>query len=165
MKRIYWSNRTYESWTLYLAATENGLCYVGFNVQGLMDWVKAKLPAYQIEQRDEEIQPYTKELEEYLKGERASFTFASDMHGTKFQLAVWREIRNIPYGQTKTYSEIANQLKKPTAIRATAAAIGANPLLFVVPCHRVIGKNGQLTGYRGGLERKRQLVLMESQQD
>ena len=73
-----------------------------------------------------------------------------DYKGTSFQMAVWNALCQIPYGQTFTYSDIANQIGKPAAVRAVGAAIGANPLLITVPCHRVIGKSGALTGYRGG---------------
>ncbi len=92
---------------------------------------------------------------------RKNFTIPFDFHGTTFQLDVWKALSEIPYGQTKSYSEIANQIQKPRAVRAVGSAIGANPILITVPCHRVIGKNGALTGYRGGMEMKTKLLKLE----
>jgi len=74
---------------------------------------------------------------------------------------VWKALNEIPYGQTKTYSDIAHSINKPAAVRAVGAAIGANPILLAVPCHRIVGKNGTLTGYRGGLEMKKKLLELE----
>ena len=99
----------------------------------------------------------------YLEGKRKIFTVPFDFNGTAFQLAVWNALCEIPYGQTKSYSDIANYINKPAAVRAVGAAIGANPVLITVPCHRVVGKNGSLTGYRGGLEMKTQLLDLERQ--
>lgn len=80
---------------------------------------------------------------------------------TKFETLVWQQLLSIPLGQTVSYSELAQQLGKPTAYRAVAAAVGKNPISLIVPCHRVIGKNGDLTGYAGGLDRKKALLLLE----
>lgn len=84
-----------------------------------------------------------------------TFTIPIDVYGTAFQLAVWNTVREIPYGETHSYSEIAERIQKPNAVRAVGTAVGANPLLITIPCHRVIGKNGKLTGFRGGLEMKK----------
>ena len=98
-----------------------------------------------------------------MKGKEQTFTVSFDYKGTAFQLAVWNALCEIPYGQTTSYSDIANSINKPTAVRAVGAAIGANPVLITVPCHRVVGKNGSLTGYRGGLEMKTQLLDLEKE--
>jgi methylated-DNA-[protein]-cysteine S-methyltransferase len=113
-------------------------------------------------QDDEKLRPYTDELEEYFRGKRKNFLQPLDLYGTPFQLSVWNALRKIPYGHTQSYSEIADYIQKPASVRAVGAAIGANPILIVVPCHRAIGKNGKLTGYRGGLEIKKQLLQLES---
>ncbi|EEK77424.1 Methylated-DNA--protein-cysteine methyltransferase [Bacillus cereus R309803] len=110
------------------------------------------------------MQTYTKEIIEYLENNRETFTFPIDAYGTSFQLSVWNTVREIPYGKTYSYSEIAEKMQKPTAIRAVATAIAANPLLITIPCHRVIGKNGKLTGFRGGLEMKKELLILEKSQ-
>ena len=101
------------------------------------------------------------EIEEYLNGDRKSFTFPLDMQGTPFQIEVWNELLNIPYGETRSYGEIAAAVGRPRAARAVGSAIGANPLSIIVPCHRVIGKNGSLVGFGGGLRLKERLLLLE----
>ncbi len=105
--------------------------------------------------------PYARELTDYLEGRRSSFTVPHDLKGTAFQRAVWEALGRIPYGQTVTYSDIAQEVGRPAAVRAVGAAIGANPVMIVVPCHRVIGKNGALTGFRGGLGMKTRLLELE----
>jgi O-6-methylguanine DNA methyltransferase len=101
------------------------------------------------------------ELRRYFAGERVQFSCALDLHGTPFQLAVWRELCRIPYGETRSYGEIACAIGKPNAARAVGAANGANPVAIIVPCHRVIGSNGALTGYGGGLPTKFWLLSLE----
>jgi methylated-DNA-[protein]-cysteine S-methyltransferase len=101
------------------------------------------------------------ELDEYFAGERREFTTPLAPEGTPFQLKVWEALRTIPYGTTTSYGEIAAQVGKPTASRAVGAANGKNPIAVIVPCHRVIGANGSLTGYGGGLERKELLLGLE----
>ena len=102
------------------------------------------------------------ELEEYFSGERTSFSVPMRPAGSEFQRAVWDAIAAIPYGETSTYTALARQLGHPTAVRAVGAAVGRNPLTVVVPCHRVIGAGGALTGYAGGLDRKRTLLALEA---
>ncbi|UGT44743.1 methylated-DNA--[protein]-cysteine S-methyltransferase [Nocardia yamanashiensis] len=102
------------------------------------------------------------QLEAYFAGERTGFDLEMSSSGSEFQDQVWRALDEIPYGTTVTYGEIAARIGAPrAAIRAVGAAIGANPLLIVRPCHRVIGANGSLTGYAGGLPRKQQLLTLE----
>jgi O-6-methylguanine DNA methyltransferase len=101
------------------------------------------------------------ELRRYLAGERVQFTCPLDLHGTEFQVEVWEELFRIPYGETRTYAEIARAIGRPAAVRAVGAANGANPVAIIVPCHRVIGSNGTLTGYGGGLPTKAWLLSLE----
>ncbi|UYP18731.1 methylated-DNA--[protein]-cysteine S-methyltransferase [Rhodococcus sp. Z13] len=100
---------------------------------------------------------------EYFAGDRTRFTLPLAPVGTAFQLQVWEALRQIEYGTTRTYSQIALAVGRPTAIRAVAAANARNPLSIVVPCHRVIGSGGKLTGYAGGVERKRFLLEREAE--
>ena len=102
-----------------------------------------------------------REIMEYLKGERTSFDIAYELDGTAFQRKVWEELTKIPYGETRTYKEIAIAIGNPNASRAVGMANNKNPLMMVVPCHRVIGANGKLVGYGGGLAMKRELLAME----
>lgn len=104
----------------------------------------------------------TKQLSEYFAGERTAFDIELRLAGTPFQQRVWTALRDIPYGQTVSYGELAETLGQPTASRAVGLANGKNPIGIIVPCHRVIGANGSLTGYGGGLERKRWLLAFES---
>lgn len=101
------------------------------------------------------------QLREYFAGRRRSFDVALDLRGTEFQVAVWGELLRIPYGETITYAELARRIGRPSAIRAVGAANGANPIAVIVPCHRVVGSNGSLTGYGGGIERKQWLLAHE----
>lgn len=104
----------------------------------------------------------TSEVQEYFEGRRQKFTVPLAPMGTPFQQTVWRELKAIPYGQTISYQALAERIGQPTAMRAVARANGDNPLTIVVPCHRVIGKDGTLTGYGGGLWRKRLLLHLET---
>ena len=102
------------------------------------------------------------QLREYFEGKRTRFDFPIDLQGTAFQKTVWNALLEIPYGHTLSYMDLAKRLGDPRAIRAVAAANGQNPLWVVVPCHRVIGSDGSLTGYAGGLHRKKWLLNHES---
>jgi O-6-methylguanine DNA methyltransferase len=104
---------------------------------------------------------YARELEEYFAGERRQFTFSLDLRGTGFQLDCWRALLAIPYGETRTYADIARAVGKPTAFRAAGMANNRNPIAIVVPCHRVIASDGTLCGYGGGLDVKRKLLELE----
>jgi methylated-DNA-[protein]-cysteine S-methyltransferase len=103
-----------------------------------------------------------RQLTEYFAGGRKSFDLPLDFSGTPFQKQVWSELLNIPFGQTRTYGEIANAIGKPRAFRAVGAANGRNPISIVAPCHRVIGKDGSLTGFAGGLAAKECLLGIET---
>lgn len=105
----------------------------------------------------------SKELLEYFEGERQIFTFPITIKGTPFQERVWKELLNIPYGETKTYGEIAAAIQKPKASRAVGMANHRNRLPIVIPCHRVIGSNGKMVGYALGLDKKAYILQMEQQ--
>lgn len=104
------------------------------------------------------------ELQQYFTGQLKQFSLPLDVSGTQFQQQVWQALLSIPYGTTCSYADIANRLNNPKAVRAVGAANGKNPVSIVVPCHRVIGANGRLTGYAGGLDRKERLLNLESPQ-
>lgn len=116
-----------------------------------------------IDEKSELTDKLIKELKEYLKGTRKDFTIYDSMllAGTDFQKKVWKELLNIPYGQTKTYKEIAKAINNEKATRAVATAIGKNPLIIIIPCHRVIGSDGKLRGYAYGVETKKKLLSLE----
>ena len=104
------------------------------------------------------------QLTAYFAGKLTAFDLALAPAGTPFQISVWRALQSIPYGETTTYGAIAKQIENPSAIRAVGAANGANPIPIVIPCHRVIGSNGKLTGFGGGLPTKELLLKLESRQ-
>jgi len=164
METVYWSPLHYGPWRLYVAATDKGLCCVTLPNEPwetLTRFIGRHYPEAALERNDQYIAPFAQELSAYLNGRLRQFTIPLDIKGTPFQLAVWDVLRQIPYGELATYGEIAAQLKKPTASRAVGAAVGANPVPPVIPCHRVVGKDGRLTGYRGGLDVKAALLRLE----
>ncbi|MFC3034759.1 methylated-DNA--[protein]-cysteine S-methyltransferase [Pseudoalteromonas fenneropenaei] len=133
-----------------LQATAQGLCYVGFH------------PKYaQTQGENEHLSLAAQQLEEYFAGKRQTFSVSLDVTGTPFQKAVWQVLRQVPYATTTTYGWMAKQLNNPKAVRAVGAANGKNPISFIVPCHRIIGANGTLTGYAGGLANKAWLLEHE----
>lgn len=163
---VYWSTIQNSNWHLYLAAISEGLCYVGSqdaSFEQLSDYITAKFADHTLVEDDTQLEPYKSELLNYLSGRHTQFDIPIYTKGTPFQQAVWQALAEIPYSETRTYSDIANSIGKPSAVRAVGTAIGANPVLIAIPCHRVIGKNGSLTGYRGGMEMKRQLLELEAE--
>jgi methylated-DNA-[protein]-cysteine S-methyltransferase len=120
------------------------------------------------EMRNEERHPVLveteRQLNEYFAGKRREFALRLDMRGTAFQKDVWEALLAIPYGETRSYGEIAKNIGKPSASRAVGAANGRNPIPIVVPCHRVIGSTGKLTGFGGGLDMKEKLLGIESEE-
>jgi len=102
-----------------------------------------------------------RQLAEYFAGDRKKFDVPLALRGTPFQLDVWRALQRIPYGETRSYADIARAIDRPTATRAVGAANGANPIPIIIPCHRVIGTNGALTGFGGGIDVKQRLLNLE----
>ncbi|MBQ1416929.1 MAG: methylated-DNA--[Selenomonas sp.] len=121
-----------------------------------------------VPEQDERHQPTSlsnevyAQLQAYFAGRRTEFSLPYELIGTTFQKQVWAQIAKIPYGQTVTYKDIAQAIGKPRAFQATGRAVGANPLAIIIPCHRVIGSSGDLTGYAFGLEMKKSLLKLES---
>lgn len=106
-----------------------------------------------------------RQLREYFAGARTRFDIPLDFHGTDFQKSVWRALLAIPFGETRSYAAIAREIGRPAAVRAVGAANGRNPISIIAPCHRVIGSNGALTGFAGGLETKDFLLRLEGRQE
>jgi methylated-DNA-[protein]-cysteine S-methyltransferase len=104
----------------------------------------------------------SEEILEYLNGKRTTFSVPILFEGTRFQREIWRQIGLIPFGKTITYSELASRVKAPKAVRAAGSATAKNPLSIIIPCHRVVGKNGGMTGFAGGLDRKKSLLKIEA---
>jgi methylated-DNA-[protein]-cysteine S-methyltransferase len=128
---------------------------------GLFMPAEAHEPPPGAERDDQGFATVVRQLEEYFAGHRRAFDVVIAPPGTTFQRRVWDELQRIDYGQTISYAELAARIGRPTAIRAAGAANGANPISILIPCHRVIGSDGSLTGYGGGLEAKRALLELE----
>lgn len=146
--------------TLLLAATDKGLSGLYFEQHkyflGPQGWRRDASHPH--------LREAARQLDEYFAGKRRSFEVALDLRGTPFQRAVWEALLALPYGCTTTYQAIARDIAKPLAIRAAGTAIGRNPVSIIVPCHRVLGAAGSLSGYAGGLERKRFLLALEGEE-
>lgn len=140
----------FENISLYLVATETHLINIQFTQ-----------PQKALLQTTELLSMATIQLDEYFQGKLTTFSLPFKLTGTPFQLAVWKELQNIPYGQTTSYKEIAQKINKPKACRAVGMANNKNPLPIIIPCHRVIGSNGKLIGYAGGLKLKNYLLELE----
>lgn len=140
----------FENISLYLVATETHLINIQFTQ-----------PQKALLQTTELLSMATIQLDEYFQGKRTTFSLPFKLTGTPFQLAVWKELQNIPYGQTTSYKEIAQKINKPKACRAVGMANNKNLLPIIIPCHRVIGSNGKLIGYAGGLKLKNYLLELE----
>jgi len=128
-----------------------------------MTWLERRLSSVCLVE-GAEVEPLRQameQLERYFAGEYIQFSCSLDLRGSVFQVDVWEELYRIPYGQTRSYAQIANAIGRPKAVRAVGAANGANPVAIIVPCHRVIGSNGTLTGYGGGLPMKEWLLGLE----
>lgn len=150
----YWTDMKTPVGRMRLTASATGLMRADFLDEPLEingDCIETKV-----------LQLARKELTEYFAGYRTHFEVPLDLRGTEFQLEVWRELQLIPYGTTVTYGEIAKHLLMTNGARAVGLANGQNPIAVIVPCHRVIGHKGQLTGYAGGLDRKAWLLKHES---
>lgn len=156
MTRRYEQSMTSPLGPLRLVASERGLCGVYFEDHGKPQ----AEPAQHVEQHPM-LDLARAQIGEYLEGQREDFELTLAPEGTPFQRQVWAALLDIPHGQTRSYGELAAALGRPTAARAVGLANGRNPLSIVVPCHRVIGHGGSLTGYAGGLERKRWLLAHE----
>ena len=163
---LYWSSVACPQGLIIVMATERGVCWTGTPgtpIDEGFEWLRRKMQFDQVIEGEKiaHLQQAMGELRRYLAGEHVQFSCPLDLHGTPFQIAVWEELYRIPYGETRTYAEIARLIGRPAAVRAVGAANGANPVAIIVPCHRVIGTNGTLTGYGGGLPTKAWLLAME----
>ena len=123
----------------------------------------AEIPAGFVKAETPLIKKAAAQIEEYLNGKRKKFSLPLAMHGTEFQMDVWRALQTIPYGETRSYKEIAELVHRPKAVRAVGMANHRNPISIIVPCHRVIGHDGSLIGYGGGLPLKKFLLELEQE--
>jgi len=142
---------------LFLAASTKGLMRLEFEAR----MQKLNPGTTQLHKSKPALAPYLRELNDYFAGERREFSFPLDLRGTEFQLACWHALLEIPYGETRSYRDIAQAIGHPHAYRAVGMSNNRNPVAIVVPCHRVIASSGSLCGYGGGLDIKRKLLDLE----
>jgi methylated-DNA-[protein]-cysteine S-methyltransferase len=169
MEKLHTTNFNSAIGPLFLAASERGLVALEFDarlpgqqsIRPSPRHLREEQKGFHFESAYPLMQPYARELEEYFAGKRREFGFPLDLRGTDFQRACWLALLAIPYGETRTYADIARVVGKPNAFRAVGMANNRNPIAIVVPCHRVIASDGTLCGYGGGLDLKRKLLELE----
>lgn len=153
---------------MFVCATERGVCLLEFTDRRMLETefrdLQRLLKARIMAGKNSHTRQAEREIHEYFSGTRQHFDLTLDAPGTDFQRAVWQALRDVPYGQTSYYQSLARQIEKPAAVRAVAAANGANRIAIVIPCHRIIGKEGAMTGYGGGIARKEWLIEHERKQ-
>jgi O-6-methylguanine DNA methyltransferase len=169
MERLHSTIFTSPVGPLFLAASDHGLVAIEFNVRlpGQQSIrpnprdLRAERNGFKFELSAAAMQTYVQQMTEYFAGHRREFSFPLDLRGTDFQIACWRALLKIPYGETRTYADIARAVGSPQGFRAVGMANNRNPVAIVVPCHRVIASDGTLCGYGGGLDIKRKLLQLE----
>jgi AraC family transcriptional regulator of adaptative response/methylated-DNA-[protein]-cysteine methyltransferase len=151
---------------LLIATTERGLCAVrlGDSAEALQTELQTEFPRAEIHRDDAQLQPAVEALVQYLNGHEVALNLPLDIQATAFQRRVWEALQAIPFGETRSYTDIATAIAQPSAVRAVARACAANPVALVIPCHRVICGDGSLSGYRWGLQRKAALLAREAEQ-
>jgi len=152
---------------LLVAATDRGICAVSFgdDEASLRDELSKEFFAASVIENDASLKGVVDSILRGINGERTILSLPLDIRGTAFQMRVWSELRKIPYGETRTYAEVAEKVGNPRAVRAVARACATNPVAVVTPCHRVIASDGKLAGYRWGIERKVSLLSNEKKQN
>jgi O-6-methylguanine DNA methyltransferase len=162
MNRVYFDAYQWHQWPITLVISSDGLQMLEFSTpQKLQFREAARRPDIQFIHDAKALDPYLSQLREYFIGERRQFDMPLDLKGTAFQLRVWQFLQSIPYGQVTSYQEAASATGNSKAVRAAGMANNRNPVSIVVPCHRVVGKNGALVGYGGGLDLKETLLQLE----
>lgn len=166
MAKLYYKHIETELGILLLGRTDNGLCLVDRQtVDEIKNWSWFKkyfASSDLVEDQTRFLNEAFQQIQDYLSGQRKTFDLQIDLFSTPFQQSVWQTLQTIPYGETMTYGQIARELgKQPGASMAVGQAVGANPIMIVVPCHRVLGQGHTLTGYRGGVEMKAKLLDIE----
>lgn len=169
-RQVIWGEMESPVGLLLFAATDYGLCHLSFQGSQIRErvledlkrwlsrWITRPIHLTKDEQR---IRPYMQQVEDYFSKKRTTFDLPLDLYGTSFQKKVWNQLQKIPYGEVCSYKQLAKSIGNPRAVRAVGGANRQNPIAIVLPCHRVIGKDGSLVGYGGGLNRKRYLLIHE----
>ena len=149
---------------IWVASTDKVICAVGLGAEqpeDIFGWLARHVDSGPPQENPGALSEALSQLRAYFSGDRRAFDLPLDVRGTDFQRSVWEQVALIPYCETASYGEIARGIGRPESARAVGAAVGANPLPIIIPCHRVIGADGSLTGYGGGLEIKEALLRLE----
>ncbi|WP_027421298.1 methylated-DNA--[protein]-cysteine S-methyltransferase [Crocinitomix catalasitica] len=162
---LYTANFSTPIGEMYGLATDDGICLLEFaerkelkeEIASLKDYFKSEI----LDDENDHLLLLHKELHDYFKGKLQKFTVPTLLIGTDFQVSVWESLKSVPYAETRSYLEQTESIGEPNAIRAVATANGKNKLAIIIPCHRIIGSDGSLTGYAGGIDRKRFLLNLE----
>ncbi|MGX7030670.1 methylated-DNA--[protein]-cysteine S-methyltransferase [Vagococcus zengguangii] len=162
MNVLYYDDLKVKNYQVYLLVSSRGWVAISAFDEP-KDAFLSRYAAYDCRLSKQILAPYQRELAEYFEGSRQMFSLPIDLlgEGTAFQLEVWQALQGIPYGHTTSYSQIAQMIRRPNAVRAVGTAIGHNPLRIVIPCHRVLRSDGGMGGYNGGIEMKRTLLALE----
>ncbi|WP_078597470.1 methylated-DNA--[protein]-cysteine S-methyltransferase [Evansella clarkii] len=163
---IYYAEMDSPIGKLTVGKSEKGICFVEFGsseeTKPLIEkWLQSKLMNVKLVEDTEQLHEAAMQINEYFSGERRDFDLPLDLRGTQFQNLVWNQVKTIPYGETRSYKHIAMEIGAPKAVRAIGGANNQNPVPLIIPCHRVIGSNGSMVGYGGGLDKKVQLLTLE----
>jgi len=166
VRTITWTSVASPVGILYLAATENGLAFLDFgkSVDGFHRRVLEAYPKATLKESTRNLDLALQDLNRYWRGENAPPRSVFDLKGTQFQVKVWTALKHIPFGKVISYGDLAAKIGKPKSFRAVGAAVGKNPVAILIPCHRVIGSDGTLCGYGGGLDNKAKLLSHEGVQ-
>ena len=156
METLFYARTPSPAGPLFLAASKTGLVRLEFENR-----MQKMTPGIELSESKAALAPYLRELDEYFSGNLREFSFPLDLRGTAFQLACWHALLKIPYGETRSYADIARGIGHPNAYRAVGMSNNRNPIAIVVPCHRVIASSGALCGYGGGLDIKSKLLALE----
>jgi len=159
---FYWTHKfPFSSLTLAEYKGDIIVCSFGNDTRFLQELLRRYLPDVSLVRKREPLQSALNQLGEYFAGNRKRFQVSVSFYGTEFQRRVWAQLKKIKYGETASYGDIARALGDKNLMRAVGGANGANPISIIIPCHRVIGANGKLVGYGGGMEMKRKLLNLE----
>jgi O-6-methylguanine DNA methyltransferase len=164
MKTLYVASMDSPIGGLTFVGSERGLFYVFLPIEGrrvTAAMMRKRFPGARITVDDGCLEESLRQIREYFAGKRTKFSVKLDIQGTDFQKKVWKALTEVPYGETESYAGICRRIGRPAAARAVGAACGANPFPIIVPCHRIVGKDGSLTGFAGGLRMKEKLLEME----
>lgn len=148
---------------ILMAGTERGVCFIQFgnSKEELIRLLMKEFPAAEVIPHTNELTDWVNQLEDYFSGKPEKLQIPLDVQNTDFRLRVWHELQKIPFGEKRSYSDIAKNIGQPKAVRAVASACAANPVAIVTPCHRVVHEDGSISGYRWGIERKKAILEFE----